>query len=79
MTSTLLPPSHIAAPVPGRYLIADGHPPPTATVGAAFDRQRQSAHYKTTVPILHTATKPVVCVKFSKLVMVRVRRFIQVN
>jgi hypothetical protein len=58
MTSTLLPPSHIAAPVPGRYLIADGHPPPTATVGAAFDRQRQSAHYKTTVPILHTATKP---------------------
>ena len=39
MTSTLLPPSHIAAPVPDRYLIADGHPPPTATVGAAFDRQ----------------------------------------
>src|SRR5580704_2637004 len=40
MTSTLLPPSHIAAPVPGRYLIADGHPPPTATVGAAFGRQK---------------------------------------
>src|SRR5580704_6563648 len=40
MTSTLLPPSHIAAPVPGRYLIADGHPPPTATFGAAFGRQK---------------------------------------
>src|ERR1700726_1664733 len=39
MTSTLLPPSHIAAPVPGRYLIGDGYPPPTATVSAAFDRQ----------------------------------------
>jgi hypothetical protein len=39
MTSTLLSPSHIAAPVPGRYLIGDGYPPPTATVRAAFDRQ----------------------------------------
>jgi hypothetical protein len=37
MTSALPSPSHIAAPVPGRYLIADGYPPPT--VSAAFDRQ----------------------------------------
>src|SRR6202048_2400550 len=28
MTSTLLSPSHIAAPVRGRYLTADGYPPP---------------------------------------------------
>src|SRR5580693_436620 len=27
-------------PGSGRYLIADGHPPPTATVSAAFDRQK---------------------------------------
>jgi hypothetical protein len=34
MTSMLLSPSHIAEPVPGRYLIGDGYPPPTATVRA---------------------------------------------
>ena len=39
MTSTLLSPSHIAAPVPGRYHTGEGYPPPTAAVSAAFDRQ----------------------------------------
>ena len=39
MTSTLLLPSHIATPVPGRYHTGDGYSPPTAAVSAAFDRQ----------------------------------------
>jgi hypothetical protein len=57
MTRTLLSPSHIAAPVPSRYLTGDGYPPPTATVSAAFDHQNADHSYKTTVPILHTATQ----------------------
>jgi hypothetical protein len=39
MTSTLLSPSHIAAPLPGRYRTGDGYPLPTEAVSAAFDRQ----------------------------------------
>jgi hypothetical protein len=39
MTSTLLPPSHIAPPVSRRCLIGDACPPPIATVGPAVDRQ----------------------------------------
>ena len=39
MTSTLLSPSHIAAPVPGRHHTGDGYPPPTATVSTASDCQ----------------------------------------
>ena len=57
MISTLRSPSHIAAPVPGRYLTGDGFPPPTATVSADSTAKTQIAHYNTTVPIRHTATK----------------------
>src|SRR6516165_12557437 len=37
MTITPLSPSPIAAPVPGRYHIGDGDPPPTQSVSAALD------------------------------------------
>ena len=58
MTSTLLSPSHIAAPVPGRYLIGDGYPPPSRNCpGPPSIAKTQIAHYKTTVPTLHTATR----------------------
>src|SRR5215472_11424268 len=39
MTRSLLPPSHIAAPVSRRCLIGDACPPPIATVSPAVDRQ----------------------------------------
>src|SRR5262249_14087497 len=39
MTSTLLPPSHIAAPVSHRCLIRDACPPPIATVNPPVHRQ----------------------------------------
>src|SRR5271170_6513203 len=39
MTSTLLSPSPITAPVPCQYLIGNGRALPTATVSAPFDRQ----------------------------------------
>src|SRR6516162_8937814 len=39
MTSKLLPPPHISAPVSRRCLIGDACPPPIATVSPAVDRQ----------------------------------------
>jgi len=57
MTSTLLPPSHIAAPISGRCLIGDACPPPIALSVPPSTAKTEIAHYKTTVPILHAATK----------------------
>jgi hypothetical protein len=57
MTIAPLSPSPITASVRRRYFTGDGDPPPTATVSATFDRQTPIAHDKTTLPILHTATK----------------------
>ena len=49
MTSTLLLPSHIATPVATLRQPQLSAPPSTA--------KTQAAHYETTVPILHAATK----------------------
>jgi hypothetical protein len=71
MTSMLLSPSHIAAPVQGRYLTGDRYPRLTATVSAAFDRQNPDRLHETTVAIPHTTTKINAAVISSAVVPVR--------
>jgi hypothetical protein len=58
MTSTLLSPSHIAAPVQADISSPMATPRQPQLSAPPSTAKRQSAHYKTTVPILRTATKP---------------------
>jgi hypothetical protein len=49
--------SPITASVRRRYLTGTGHPPPTATVSAAFGWQYRSLQYQISVPIASRAAK----------------------
>ena len=52
MTSTLLSPSRIAAPIPGQYPHWHGDPPPTQSVSTAFDPTMHLPYHKATILIL---------------------------